>query len=84
MSKLKKSLFVTLVFIVLMTVLIVTERIRLNDMPMPYDDVELRFRGVWMLMAVISTTIGSVVVFAVSFLSLTFFQFIKKMKKESD
>ena len=79
MTKLKKSLYITLAFIVLMTVLIILEKVRLNDVPLPEDDVELRFRSVWMLMAVTFTTVASVCVFLATFFLQFVYQFIKKL-----
>lgn len=81
MTKLKKSLYITLAFILIMTVMIILEKIRLSDVPLPEDDVELRFRGIWMLMAVAFATIASVCVFVASFLSLSFISFCKNYLK---
>lgn len=78
MTKLRKSLYVTLVFLLLMVVLIVVEKIHLDSLPMPEDDVELRVRGIWVFASVLLTTVGSIFVFLFTYIVQYLHQWIKK------
>jgi predicted CDP-diglyceride synthetase/phosphatidate cytidylyltransferase len=63
-----------------MALLIIAEKIRLNDVPMPEDDVELRVRGIWMFVAIVFTGISSVFVFVFVFLVQVLFEWFRKFQ----
>lgn len=81
MTKLKKSLYATLMFILIMIVLVVAEKIHLDSLPMPEDDVELRIRGIWVFASVLVTTLGGIIIFIASLSIFTVLDIFKRLRK---
>ncbi len=50
-----------------MVVLMVLEKIHLDSLPMPEDDVELRVRGIWIYVSATFIAVSSAIVFITSF-----------------
>lgn len=69
MTKLKKSLYLTLAFMLLMIVLGVFTKLDLNTQTLPEDDVELRVLGAWIVGLMTISIVGSFVVFITSYLT---------------
>jgi hypothetical protein len=61
-----------------MIVLIVAEKIHLDSLPMPEDDVELRVFGTWVIASVLLTIAGSIFVFIFAYILQYLYQWIKK------
>ena len=78
MTKFKKSLYATLIFILIMILLMIANKVRLDSLPIPEDDVELRVRGVWVIASVLLTTAGSIFVFLFAYIVQYLHQWIKK------
>jgi hypothetical protein len=61
-----------------MIFLIVAEKIHLDSLPMPEDDVELRVRGTWVIASVLLTIVGGIFVFLFAYIVQYLYQWIKK------
>lgn len=79
MSILKKSLILSISFMVFIATLTILDLIRLNEIPLPEDDVELRYRGAWVYLVGIFTLTSSVLIFTLSLISLNLIRWIRKI-----
>lgn len=46
-----------------MILLMIANKVRLDGLPIPEDDVELRVRGIWVIASVLLTMVGGIFVF---------------------
>jgi hypothetical protein len=65
----------------MMIVLIISEKIHLDSLPMPEDDVELKIHGIWFFMSVVITALSGIFVFIASLSIFTVLDIFKKLRK---
>ena len=59
----------------------IANKVRLDGLPIPEDDVELKIHGIWVFMSVVLTTLGGIFVFIASLSIFTVLDIFKKLRK---